>query len=200
MRRRARFDSHKKNPLQEERVRLREQCSDSEGTSSSCFGDCLSGLSGNPLECTGCDKANDQEVLSTETARVFPGVPVHIGSLKRDIEHRSFVSFHAPNARAHGTVANSLDGLRINFRRFFHKCCMCLLVKLNEIATPLCLSLKSKRRYATPLSILSPASKHQRRQCLRSAATIAECRLRTSNASTCLRSRCASSRTVLLIS
>ena len=161
---------------------------------------CLSGLSGNPLECTGCDKSNDQEVLSTEAARVFPGVPVHIGSLKRDIEHRSFVSFIAPNARAHGTVANSLDGLRINFCRFFHNCSMSLLVRLNEIATPQCLLLKSKRRYATPLSILPPARKHERRQCLRAAATIAECRLRTSNASTSLRSHCASSRTVLVIS
>src|SRR2546422_9401242 len=110
---------------------------------------CLSGLCGNPLESTRGNESNDQEVPSTEAARVFPSVSVHIRSLKRDIEHRSFVSFIAPDARTHGTVADSLDGLWINFCRFFHNCCMCLLVKLNEIATPLCLWLKSKRRYAT---------------------------------------------------
>lgn len=93
---------------------------------------CLLRLSGYPLESARRYESNDQEVLSTKAARILPSVAVQIRSLKRDIEHVSFVSVVAPNARTHGTVLDPVDRLRFNFCRFFHNFWICL-VRLYEL-------------------------------------------------------------------
>ena len=71
----------------------------------------LSRLTGNPLKSARGDEAHDQEVLLTEAGGIFPSIPISIGSLKGDVKHRAFVSFLPPDARTHGTMADSLDRL-----------------------------------------------------------------------------------------
>ncbi len=72
---------------------------------------CFQGLAANPLEGARGDEGYDQKVPSTEASRIFPSVAIFIGSLKRDIEHRSFDGFLSPDARTHGTMADFLDWL-----------------------------------------------------------------------------------------
>src|SRR6185295_1987069 len=106
----------------------------------------VSGLSGNPLESARRDEAHYKQVLSAEAIRIFPGFPISVRSLKRGIEHRSFVSLLSPDARTHGTVADFVDGLGIYFRGLFHNGFLMypLVERLTKIATPMYLLLMGK--------------------------------------------------------
>jgi hypothetical protein len=73
----------------------------------------LSGLVANPLESPCGDKADNQEIVAAETSGVLPVVSVLVGPLERDVEHGAFLGLLAPDARAHGTVADFVDGLAV---------------------------------------------------------------------------------------
>ena len=67
----------------------------------------------NPLESPCGDQADNQQVVTAKTGGVFPGVSVLVGPLEGDVEHGTFVGILAPDARAHGTVADFMDGLSV---------------------------------------------------------------------------------------
>lgn len=71
----------------------------------------LSGLGGNPLERAGGNESHDQKVPLAEACRMPPRFPAPVGTLERDIEHRPLAGFLPPDARAHGAMADFLDGL-----------------------------------------------------------------------------------------
>ena len=73
----------------------------------------LSGLAANPLESPSGDQADNQKVVAPKTGRVFPGVAVLVCPLERDVEHLAFVRLLTPDAGAHGTMADFVDGLTV---------------------------------------------------------------------------------------
>ena len=73
----------------------------------------LSGLVANPLESPSGDQADNQKVIAAETCGILPGVPVLVGSLEGDVEHLAFIRLLAPDARAHGAVADFVDWLTV---------------------------------------------------------------------------------------
>ena len=77
---------------------------------------CFGGLSGNPLKRPRGNEAYDQEVLSAKALRVLPFVPFAVGTLERDIEHRTLLRLLPPDTGAHGTVADFVDWLGTDFR------------------------------------------------------------------------------------
>jgi hypothetical protein len=73
----------------------------------------LSGLAANPLESPSSYQTDNQKVVATKAGGVFPSVPVLVCPLERDIEHLAFVRLLAPDARAHGAMADFVDGLTV---------------------------------------------------------------------------------------
>ena len=71
----------------------------------------LPGLVSNPLESPCGDEADNQEVVAAKTGGVFPVVSVLVCPLEGDVEHGAFLGLQAPDARAHGAVADFVDGL-----------------------------------------------------------------------------------------
>lgn len=114
----------------------------------------LSGLVPNPFESSCGDKADNQEVVAAKTGRVLPGVTFLVCSLKSDIEHLPFLRLLAPDACAHGAVADCVDGLSFRFtnRRFIFLCLifhdvilLLLLMLMNRSVGAAC---SSRRRPA----------------------------------------------------
>ena len=73
----------------------------------------LSGLVADPLESPCGDQAHNQEVVAAETGGVLPGVTVLVRPLERDVEHGAFIRLLAPDAGAHGAVADLVDRLAV---------------------------------------------------------------------------------------
>ena len=73
----------------------------------------LSGLVANPLESPSGDQADNQKVVAAETGGVLPGVAVLVCPLERDVEHLAFVRLLTPDAGAHGTMPDFVDGLTV---------------------------------------------------------------------------------------
>ena len=71
----------------------------------------LPGLAANPFESPSGDQAHNQEVASAKARRVFPGVSVFVRPLEGDVEHETFFGLLAPDAGAHGTMADFVNGL-----------------------------------------------------------------------------------------
>ena len=84
----------------------------------------LSRLVANPLESPCGDQADNQEVVTAETGGVLPSFSVLVGPLERDIVHRPFIRLLAPDAGAHGAVADFVDRLAVGFtsRRLIFLC------------------------------------------------------------------------------
>ena len=73
----------------------------------------LSRLAANPLESPSGDQADNQEVVAAEAGGVLPGFPVLVSPLEGDVEHGAFLGLLAPDAGAHGAVADFVDGLTV---------------------------------------------------------------------------------------
>ena len=70
-------------------------------------------MAANPLESPGGYQTDNQKVVATKAGRVLPCVSVLICPLERDVEHLAFIRLLAPNAGAHGAVADFVDGLTV---------------------------------------------------------------------------------------
>ena len=73
----------------------------------------MSGLVANPLESPGGDQADNQKVVAAEACGILPGIAVLVGPLEGDVEHLAFIRLLAPDARAHGAVADFVDWLTV---------------------------------------------------------------------------------------
>ena len=71
----------------------------------------LSGLVADPLESPCSNQAHNQEIVTAKTRRILPCVSVLVGALEGDVEQGAFLALLAPDARAHGTVTDFVDGL-----------------------------------------------------------------------------------------
>ena len=72
-----------------------------------------SGLAPDPLEGSGCNQTNDQEVPPAKAGRILPGITLFVCPLERDVEDRPFVGFLLPDTGAHRAVPNFVDRLLI---------------------------------------------------------------------------------------
>ena len=70
-------------------------------------------LAANPLESPCGNQAHNQKVVASKTGGVLPGVSVLVSSLECHVEHGTFIRLLAPDARAHGAVADFVDGLAV---------------------------------------------------------------------------------------
>ena len=70
-------------------------------------------LAANPLESPCGNQAHNQKVVAPETGGILPGVSFLVGPLERHIEHGAFFGLLTPDAGAHGTMADFVDGLTV---------------------------------------------------------------------------------------
>ena len=73
----------------------------------------LSGLVANPLESPCGDQAHNQKVVAAKTGGVLPCVSILVGPLEGEVAQGAFVGLLAPDARAHGAMADFVDGLAV---------------------------------------------------------------------------------------
>jgi hypothetical protein len=64
-----------------------------------------------PLKGTSGNQAQHQKIVAAKARRAFPFLAILVGALEGYIEHRAFVGFLAPDARADDAVADVVDGL-----------------------------------------------------------------------------------------
>lgn len=72
-------------------------------------------LVANPLKGKRRDESEDEKIPFTKACGVLPSVPIFVRPLECDIEHRPFFGLLAPDACAHGSVADTVDRLLNRF-------------------------------------------------------------------------------------